>query len=135
VGRGQPTRFLPLPPPEAREVERVLAGAARRIERLAEGRAADGTEAEAAARVPRHGGMSLHADVSVPARDRRRLERLCRYVSRPPLANERLEERPHGTLALPPKTRWRDGSTHIAAAVDGGPVSLNVSGFGSILLI
>ena len=57
--------------------------------------------------------MSLHGDVSVPARDRRRLERLCRYVARPPLANERLEERPDGTLALRLKTRWRDGTTHI----------------------
>ncbi len=28
--------------------------------------------------------MSLHADVAVPARDRKRLERLCRYVARPP---------------------------------------------------
>jgi hypothetical protein len=43
--------------------------------------------------------MSLHADVSVPARDRRRLERL--------------EERPDGSLALRLKTRWRDGTTHI----------------------
>lgn len=57
--------------------------------------------------------MSLHAEVGVPARDRRRLERLCRYVARPPLANERLEERPDGRLALRLKTRWRDGTTHI----------------------
>ena len=40
---------------------------------------------EASCRVPQHGGMSLHADVAVPARDRRRLERLCHYVTRPPL--------------------------------------------------
>jgi hypothetical protein len=58
--------------------------------------------------------MTLHASVSVPARDRRRLERLCRYVSRPPLANERLEERTDGRLLLRLKTRWRDGTTHIA---------------------
>ena len=32
--------------------------------------------------------MSLHAAVAVPAGDRRRLERLCRYVARPPLAND-----------------------------------------------
>jgi len=57
--------------------------------------------------------MSLHADVAVPARDRRRLERLCRYVARPPLAGERLEERPDGSLTLKLKTRWRDGTTHI----------------------
>jgi hypothetical protein len=162
VGQGQPTRFLPLPPPEADEVARVLAGAARRIQRVIEARAGDEADAlardepllallaaaslrtrvatgphrgepwrrlgdrvepsdgnaneadpEASARVPQHGGMSLHADVSVPARDRRRLERLSRYVARPPLANERLEERPDGRLALRLKTRWRDGTTHI----------------------
>jgi Putative transposase len=58
--------------------------------------------------------MTLHAAVAVPARDRRRLERLCRYVARPPLANERLEERIDGQLLLRLKTRWRDGTTHIA---------------------
>jgi hypothetical protein len=35
-------------------------------------------------------GVSLHANVAVPTRDRRRLERLCRYVARPPVATERL---------------------------------------------
>ena len=57
--------------------------------------------------------MGLHADVAVPARDPRRLERLSRYVARPPLANERLEEQSDGRLALRLKTRWRDGTTHI----------------------
>jgi hypothetical protein len=57
--------------------------------------------------------MSLHADVAVPVRDRQRLERLCRYVARPPLANDRLEEQSGGRLALRLKTRWRDGTTHI----------------------
>jgi len=68
---------------------------------------------EATPRVPQLDGMSLHADVAVPARDRRRLERLCRYVARPPLAHDRLELRPDGRLALRLKTRWRDGTTHI----------------------
>lgn len=57
--------------------------------------------------------MSLHADVSVPARDRQRLERLCRYVARPPLSLERLESIENGLLAYRLKTRWRDGTTHI----------------------
>ncbi len=64
-------------------------------------------------RVPEHRGMSLHAAVAVPAGDRRRLERLCRYVARPPLANERLEEQPDGRLTFRLKTRWRDGTTHV----------------------
>ena len=41
------------------------------------------------------------------------LERLCRYVGRPPLPNDRLEERADGRLTLRLKTRWRDGTTHI----------------------
>lgn len=68
---------------------------------------------DASPHIPEHGGMSLHADVAVPARDRRRLERLCRYVARPPLAHDRLEVRPDGRLALRLRTRWRDGTTHI----------------------
>jgi hypothetical protein len=63
--------------------------------------------------VPQHGGMSLHAGVAVPTRDRSRLERLCRYVAQPPLAYDHLEARPDGRLALKLKTRWRDGTTHI----------------------
>ncbi len=57
--------------------------------------------------------MSLHADVAVPGNDRRRLERLCRYVARPPLALDRLEAMADGRLAYRLKTRWRDGTTHV----------------------
>ena len=60
---------------------------------------------DASPRVPEHGGMSLHAEVAVPAGDRRRLERLCHTAARPPLANDRLEEQPDGRLALRLKTR------------------------------
>ena len=49
-------------------------------------------------RCVREGGTSLHADVAVPARDRKRLERLCRYILRPGLALERLEALPNGLL-------------------------------------
>jgi len=68
---------------------------------------------DASPRVPAYGGMSLHAAVGVPARDRRRLERLIRYVARPPLAHDRLEKRPDGRLTIRLKTRWRDGTSHI----------------------
>jgi len=38
----------------------------------------------------RAGGFSLHAGVAIAPSERARLERLCRYVSRPPVAAERL---------------------------------------------
>jgi hypothetical protein len=58
-------------------------------------------------------GVSLHANVAVPARDRRRLERLCRYAARPPLATERLSRMDDGRLLYRLKRRWRDGATHM----------------------
>ena len=58
-------------------------------------------------------GVSLHANVAVPARDRRRLERLCRYVARPPVATERLSRMEDGRLLYRLKHRWRDGTTHV----------------------
>jgi hypothetical protein len=58
-------------------------------------------------------GVSLHANVAVPARDRRRLERLCRYVARPPVASERLSRLEDGRLLYRLKHRWRDGTTHV----------------------
>lgn len=48
----------------------------------------------------------------VPARDRERLERLCRYVGRPALATERLSELPDGRVAYALRRRWQDGTTH-----------------------
>jgi len=60
------------------------------------------------------GGLSLHANVSVPAGDRHRLERLCRYVARPPVATERLKRLSDGRLIYELRHPWRDGTTHVA---------------------
>ena len=84
-----------------------------RVEQLSPAEVGADTNNQTPARCVRHGGMSLHADVSVPARDRKRLERLARYVLRQPLALERLEALPDGRLSYRLKTRWRDGTTHI----------------------
>ena len=59
------------------------------------------------------GGVSLHANVAAPARDRSRLERLCRYAARPPIVAERLSRLDDGRLLYELKHRWRDGTTHI----------------------
>ncbi|MCP4039502.1 MAG: transposase, partial [bacterium] len=58
-------------------------------------------------------GFSLHAGVAIGARDRKRLERICRYISRPPIARERLSELPDGRIAYRLRHPWRDGTTHV----------------------
>jgi len=70
-------------------------------------------KAEAPSRCVREGGMSLHADVSMPGSDRRRIERLGRYILRPPVTLDRLEAHLDGRLAYRFKTPWRDGTTHV----------------------
>ncbi len=49
-----------------------------------------------------------------PANDRHRLERLCRYVGRPPVATQRLSKMDDGRLLYELRHRWRDGTTHVA---------------------
>ena len=49
----------------------------------------------------------------VATHDRDGLEHLCRYLTRPPIANDRLQELPDGRLVLRFKQAWRDGTTHI----------------------
>jgi hypothetical protein len=55
-------------------------------------------------------GFNVHAGVRIGAHDREGLERLARYLSRPPIANDRLEELPDGRLALRFKHAFRDGT-------------------------
>jgi hypothetical protein len=58
-------------------------------------------------------GFSLHASTRIEAGDRAGLERLCRYVARPPLATGRLERLDDDRLSFQLKTPWADGTTHL----------------------
>ena len=73
------------------------------------------------------GGFSLHAGIAARAdqRDKVRshsdregalgykLERLCRYVARPAVADSRLSLTRQGQVRYSLKTPWRDGTTHV----------------------
>ncbi len=61
----------------------------------------------------RGNGFDLHAGVIVPARDRARLERICRYALRPPVAHERIRLTSAGQVLLELRHRWADGTTHL----------------------
>ena len=43
-------------------------------------------------------GFSLHAGVAARANQRQKLERLCRYISRPAIADQRLSLTPNGNV-------------------------------------
>ena len=57
-------------------------------------------------------GFSVHASVRCDPEDRKGLEQLCRTVTRPALANERVQCNAAGQVVLKLKTPWRDGTTH-----------------------
>ncbi len=57
--------------------------------------------------------FSLHAGVRCAMNQRNKLERLCRYITRPVIADERLARNKEGQVVLTLKTPYRDGITHI----------------------
>jgi Putative transposase len=63
--------------------------------------------------VAQYAGFSLHAGMGVEAEQRGKLERLARYVSRPPVPLERLDLTAQGQVRYRLKTPYRDRTTHI----------------------
>jgi len=61
----------------------------------------------------RASGFSLHAATICEAWQRSRLERLCRYITRPPIATKRLSVDGRGRVVYRYKHPFRDGSTHV----------------------
>ncbi len=157
---GDDWRFVPAAPPTPRELARLVAAIARRVERLLARRGsplgevdgdggdplaedAPGLAALCAASVAgrsilgrspharvmrsgndprvdthkpetawhaRHGSFDLHAGRTVRADDRAGLERLCHYLLRPPLAQERIELLADGRVGLRLARPWADGT-------------------------
>jgi hypothetical protein len=75
-------------------------------------------------RVAKEAGFSLHAGVSTEAHQRDKLERLCRYVTRPAVSEKRLAITPNGNIRYQLKTPYREGTTHFIFE-RGGPPSLD----------
>jgi len=64
-------------------------------------------------------GFSLKAAVHCGADERQALEQQCRYITRPAVANERVQTRATGQVALKLKTPWHDGLAGRARPVAG----------------
>ena len=101
----------------AASVENTVALGRRRGQPVA--RMGEPREGEDAAEVPAERchaqweGFDLDASHVVPAGARARLERLCRYVLRPPVVSERLRLCDDGQVLWRLARPWRDGTTHV----------------------
>lgn len=57
--------------------------------------------------------MSLHAATVIDGRDRKRLERMLRYLLRPPFAHDAVRDLADGRVRLVFKAPTRSGATHV----------------------
>jgi len=70
-------------------------------------------ESSLSTRVANIAGFSLHAGVATQVYQRDKLERLCRYISRPAVSENRLAVLSNGNIRYQLKTPYRDGTTHV----------------------
>jgi Putative transposase len=84
----------------AASIQGLVASGPRAGQRVRRLRSAAAMVDGAKPRCARLEGFSLHANVSVPAHARVRLEHLCRYLLRPPLALARLTESARGQVVF-----------------------------------
>ena len=61
--------------------------------------------------VTKNSGFSLHAGVAAKAHERDRLEKVCRYIARPAVSEERLSINDQGDVIYKFKKPWDDGTT------------------------
>ncbi len=58
-------------------------------------------------------GFSLHAAVSTQAHECKKMERICRYIARPAVAEPRLSLTTSGNVRYELKAPYRNGTTHV----------------------
>jgi len=68
--------------------------------------------------VSKQAGFSLHAGIACKSNQRKKLERpggvpLCRYITRPAIAERRLSLANNGNVVIALKTLYDDGTTHV----------------------
>jgi hypothetical protein len=63
--------------------------------------------------VSKQAGFSLHAGVACKSNQRKKLERLCRYVTRPAISEQRLSLAGNGNVIIALKTPYDDGTSHV----------------------
>jgi len=105
-----------LPELQAASVQSRIAMGERKGQRVRRMGAAEFTDFQAELKGPLCAvtqGFSLHAEVYCAPWERDKLEKLCRYIARPAVAEERLSLRPSGDIVLKLKTQYSDGTSHL----------------------
>ena len=69
--------------------------------------------------VTKQAGFSLHAGIACKSHQRKKLERLCRYITRPAIAERRLSLANNGNVVIALKTPYDDGTTHVGTQSHG----------------
>ena len=67
--------------------------------------------------VSHQAGFLLHAGVACKSNQRKKLERLCRYVTRPAIAEQRLSRASNSDVILALKTPYDDGTSHVVLSL------------------
>ena len=65
------------------------------------------------AQIAKESGFSLHAGVAAQAWEWQKLERLCRYITRPAVSEKRPSLTSSGGIRYQLKTPYNDGTTHV----------------------
>ncbi|MFT6754127.1 MAG: hypothetical protein ACI9VI_002817 [Candidatus Azotimanducaceae bacterium] len=63
--------------------------------------------------VSKRTGFSLHAGVACKAVQGKKRERLCRYITRPAIAEQRLSLAKDSNVIVELKSPYSDGTTHV----------------------
>jgi hypothetical protein len=63
--------------------------------------------------VTRQAGFSLDAGIACKSHQCKKLERLCRYISRPAIVERRMSLANNGNVVIALKTFYDDGTTHV----------------------
>lgn len=101
VGRDPFAEFRPRAPSQAAEFEGYSIHASVRI-------AADDPPSRLPLRAARFGGQA-----ALRRAGREGLERVCRYILRPPFSVERFRELPDGRIVYEMRRAWADGTSHV----------------------
>ena len=78
-------------------------------------------------------GFALHAGVAAKANQRKKPERLCRYISRSAIAGKWLSLTPNGNVRYRLRTPYRDGTTDVVFDQGGLPWLDFMSGLAALV--